>query len=67
MPAKTQSKRRRTSRARRTCKKGKGGMFRAASAATGQVVNKVMGKGFDRADKAKFPERLVRRHYRHIA
>ena len=28
-------------------------MFRAASAATGQVVNKVMGKGFDRADKAK--------------
>jgi hypothetical protein len=28
-------------------------MFRAASAATGRVVNKVLGKGFDRLDKAK--------------
>lgn len=53
MPAKTQSTRMRTSRARRTCKKGKGGMFRAASAATGRAVNKVMGKGLERVDKAK--------------
>ena len=53
MPAKTQSKRRKTSRARRTCKKGKGGMFRAASAATGRAVKKVMGTGLERVDKAK--------------
>lgn len=51
MPAKfkkTQTNRRRI---RRTCKRGKGGMFRAASAATGRVVNKVMGKGLERVDK----------------
>ena len=53
MPAKTQSTRMRTSRARRTCKRGKGGMFRAASAATGRMVTKVMGKGLERVDKAK--------------
>ena len=53
MPAKfkkTQTTRRRTSRAtRRTCKKG--GMFRAASAATRRAVNNVLGKGLDRVDK----------------
>jgi hypothetical protein len=47
MPAKfkkTQSKRSRTSRARRTCKKG--GMFRTAT-------GRFLGKGLERADKAK--------------
>ena len=48
MPAKfkkTQTTTRR--RIRRTCKRGKGGMYRAAS----RVVNKVMGKGLERFDK----------------
>jgi len=39
----------RVSRRRSTCKTG--GMYRAASA-TGRVINKIIGKGFERVDKA---------------
>ena len=44
MPAKFKKMQTNRRRIRRTCKRGKGGMFRAAT-------NKVMGKGFERVDK----------------
>ena len=56
MPAKfkkTKTNKRRRNHSRISRRRSTGGMFRAASSATGRAFNKLMGKGFDRLDKAK--------------